>query len=362
MDAAGIVRSLLDARLLSPGTIVDGDLTLRNVSRSNGVFLVSADGGMRFVVKGPPLGEGVSDQGSPERERRFYDRLAREPGLLDGAPVPHPVATLGELLVLAGAGSGETLEERYRRRGLSSDDAALLGHALAGWRRLSFRLTDVALPGRHPWVMSALSSDPPAPVVENAGAGQLAELLRPHPLLVEGLARLKEGWRTNDVVHGDIRWDNAVVEPDPGTGRDRVILVDWEYLDGGDFGWDVAGALADAVAFETTDALSAEEETFRLPTSGELSGLRSAVSRSLRTFGCAYREELGEPAAADLNAGIRFLPARVLQIGFLHAAWGLEAGLPSALALAGVAAALFEDPGLLSDSLLEPATVPAEVP
>jgi Ser/Thr protein kinase RdoA (MazF antagonist) len=361
MDPGQIVRRLVDARLLSLDTVVDGDLTLRNLSRSNGVFLVWTGERLRYVVK-TPLHDRLDDQGSPDRERAFYERLSREPGLLQATPVPRLVANLDDLLVLAAAGGGETLEDRYRRSGLSSDDTAMLGHALAAWRRLSARLTHDGMPGREPWILSSLSATPPAPVEENAGASQLGEALRARPVLTEGLDQLRAEWRRDSPIHGDLRWDNAVVEPDPATGRERVVLVDWEFIDVGAFGWDVSGAMADAVAFEATSKAPAEA-VFQPPAGEEMATLRSALTGTLAAFASAYREDIPEPGATcDLEDGVRFLPARVLQIGFLHAAWGLEAGMPAALALAAVAAALFEEPNALTGEVVAERSVPAGEP
>jgi Phosphotransferase enzyme family len=361
VDPGQIVRRLVDARLLSLDAVVDGDLTLRNVSRSNGVFLVWTGERLRYVVK-TPLHDRVADQGSPDRERAFYQRLSRETAVSQATPVPRLVANLEDLLVLAAVGPGETLEDRYRRSGLSSGDAAMLGHALAAWRRLSARLTDDGMPGRHPWILSSLSATPPSPVQENAGASQLAEALRARPALTEGLERLRAEWRRDGPMHGDLRWDNAVVEPDPATGQERVVLVDWEFIDVGDFGWDVAGAMADAVAFEAANG-SAAEGDFQLPAAEQMTTLRSALAGTLEAFASAYREDIPEPGATcDLEDGVRFLPARVLQIGFLHAAWGFDAGMPSALALAGVAEALFEEPDALTATVMKERSVQAGEP
>jgi Ser/Thr protein kinase RdoA (MazF antagonist) len=361
VDPGQIVRRLVDARLLSLDTVVDGDLTLRNVSRSNGVFLVWTGERVRYVVK-TPLHDRVADQGSADRERAFYERLGREPGLPHATPVPRLVANLEDLLVLAAAGPGETLEDRYRRSGLSAEDAAMLGHAMGAWRRLSAGLTSDGMPGHEPWILSSLTPTPPAPVQENAGASQLAETLRARPALTDGLDRLRSEWRRDGLIHGDLRWDNAVVEPDPSTGWERVILVDWEFIDVGDFGWDMAGAMADAVAFEAASGAPAEP-LFQLPTAEDLAALRSALAGTLESFATAYRKDVPEPGATcDLEDGARFLPARVLQIGFLHAAWGLDPGMPSALTLAGLAETLFEEPDALTAAIVAQRSVPAGEP
>ena len=180
-----------------------------------------------------------------------------------------------------------------------------------------------------------------APVKDSIHQG-LAEALRDHATLAQGLRRRRSEWRQTAVIHGDVRWDNAIVES--GGGRERIVLVDWEFLDRGEAGWDVAGALADAVSFE---AMAAYDETeARAPTvsAEQLAALRGAVGPFVDTWAQAYRAAAPpESGEADLQAGLRLLPARVLGIAFLHAAWGQEAGLGSALWLAAVATALMEE-------------------
>ena len=345
LTAGDVVRRLLGAGLVHPGDIVDGDFVVRNVSQSNGVFALSADG-CDLVVKGPAVA-GWGDESGLARERRFYVRVARSPGLREAAPVPWLADTLDTLLVLRATRPGETLAERFRERGPSLDDARMLGDALGAWRSISEQFADLELPGRLPWVLEALDDAPPDEVSKSPGALGLADAVRGVPELAEGLRRLRRAWRREAVVHGDVRWDNALVEHDPATARERVVLVDWEFLDIGEAGWDVAGALADLVVLEAVSAgdAPAAAEYRRLPPPA-LARLDSAVSASFDAFVSAYLETApAAVAAADLDGGLRLLPARVLQIAFLHAAWGPSADLSSAIGLVGVAGALFDRGG-----------------
>ncbi len=317
---------------------------MRDLSRSNGVFALAA-GECELVVKGPALLDPDAD-GRLDRERRFYALAAREPDVAREAPIPALVAQLGEVLVLGRLRPGETLEERARERGVSPADAALLGSALGAWRRVSGRLAGLELPGRLPWVLEALGPASPAAVARSAGAARLADVLRREPVLADGLARLRAGWRRDAVVHGDVRWDNALLDADGRTGCERVVLVDWEFLDVGDAGWDVAGALADVIALAAVPAAPPGPAVYRPAPAGELVRLSRAVAEPVEAFCSAYRAAApADVAEADLEAGVRLLPARVLQIAFLHAAWGLTEGLASALQLAGVAGAMLEEAG-----------------
>lgn len=160
------------------------------------------------------------------------------------------------------------------------------------------------------------------------------------------MTRLRGAWRRDAIVHGDVRFDNTLVEHEPPSGRVRAVLVDWEHLDRGDPGWDIAGALADAVAVDAVPVGAPPGgAAYRRASADELARLAPACRRALHALAEGYRESAPpESADPDLRAGVELLPARLLNIAFLHAAWNADLDLSSALALAGVAAALCERP------------------
>lgn len=342
--ARHVVRRLLDAGVIAPAQAVDGEVVVRNVSQSNGVFVVTADG-LECVVKGPGPADGEG-HGSLAREGRFYARVAAEPLLEAFVPVPRLHGTVDDLLVLERTRPGQTLDEHGRARGDPTESLVLLGRALGAWRRVSPAFAEPDLPGRLPWVMESLEEPPPAMIAENAGARGLADAVRPDDALREGMARLRREWQRDAVIHGDVRFDNALVEHEPPSGRLRAVLVDWEHLDRGDPGWDVAGALADAVAVEAVPVDGPPAGAgYRRASAEELARLAPASRRAVHAFAGGYRESAPpETADADLRAGLGLLPARLLNIAFLHAAWSVTDDVSSALALAGVAAGLFERP------------------
>lgn len=344
VTARHVARRLLAAGVLDPAHAVDGEVVVRDVSRSNSVFLLSADG-LECVVKGPgpTAGEG---QGSLTREGQFYARVAAEPLLRTLVPAPRLRGAVDDLLVLERARPGQTLDEHARTCGDPVGGLVLLGRALGAWRRASPAFAAPDLPGRLPWVLDSLETPPPAVVARSDGARGLADAVRADGVLRDGLRALHRSWRRDAVIHGDVRFDNALIEHETPSGRPHAVLVDWEHLDRGDPGWDVAGALADAVAVEVAPANVPPPGTgYRRARPVELAHVAPAGRRALQAFAGGYRETAPpETADADLRAGLALLPARVLNIAFLHAAWNIDRDLSSALTLAGVAAGLFEWP------------------
>ena len=342
--ARHVVRRLLDAGVIDPAQAVDGEVVVRNVSRSNGVFVLTADG-LECVVKGPgpAAGEG---QGSLAREARFYARVAAEPLLEAFVPVPRLRGAVDDLLVLERTRPGQTLDEHARARGDPADGLVLLGRALGAWRRVSPAFAEPDLPGRLPWVMESLEAPPPTVVAENAGARGLADAVRSDEALRDGMARLRRAWRRDAVIHGDVRFDNALVEHEPPSGRLRAVLVDWEHLDRGDPGWDVAGALADAIAVEAVPVDGVRGRR-RIP-SRVRGGARATGTRRRRASApssrATARRRRPRPSTPTSAPGSSCCP-RGCSTSRSSTPPGAHAlDLSSALALAGVAAGLFERP------------------
>lgn len=356
--AAEIVRRLIDAGLLSTRDVVDGTLTVVDLSRSNPVWLVDAGAGGRYVAK-VTAAERDDQQGSGAVEALLYERVAADPGLAAVAPVPALVTRLDDLLVLAPVGDGEGLAQRLRDKGATSADGRLLGDALGRWRAVAGRLAGDGLPGCLPWALVALAEERPAFLDEHPATRRLGDLLRGQRELHRALDAAAGAWRRETVVHGDVRWDNVVVAVGPDGGGERLLFVDLEFADWGDPAWDVAGAVAEPLAVAATTG-AGDDETGFVVTDLRTAGRYVRQVRSfLACFAAAYREGAGPGADEDLRRGMAFVPARLVQAAFQHAAWNPATGVAAGLAAAGLAAAFDGAPHLLGGTLSEPTTAAA---
>jgi aminoglycoside phosphotransferase (APT) family kinase protein len=311
-----LVRRLLAERLLDAADVVDGEITITDASRSHAVSLVRRGTGGGLVVK----------QADPERTGpgRLLDRevtvhaLARTVGSLARAA---PAVRLADrdLVVADLVEPGETLWTRCARdRALEPALAGALGEAL-GALHAETRAASPGLPGAPPWILSALepgdwtSADPrTAPV-----PGYL-----PDPAATAAaLAALAAGWGPECLIHGDVRWENCLVD------GDGVVLVDWELADRGDPLWDVAGALAELMA-------------------GPLLGLTraAAVPPAARRLWSAWRTAY-RPARtpAARRRAVALAGARLLQFAYEHAHRN-GAAVPTVAPLAREAARVLADP------------------
>ncbi|HJV08641.1 MAG TPA: phosphotransferase, partial [Acidimicrobiales bacterium] len=338
---AAVLRRLLAAGLVSEAEVVDGDVSLRDVSRSNSVYLVSA-GGRAPVVAKACLGERPAGQGDPAVERAFYRALAVNGVGPADLPVAGTVAVGADLLVLGAIEGATTVELRMRAEGPSGALACLLGAALGRWRAVADDLdwSDLDLPVSSPWVLTVATPDEPPFVAQYPALTRMARAVADEPGLRRRLAELRDGWRLRGVIHGDVRWDNALVV------GDRVVLVDWEFADWGDPAWDVAGAVADALVYAVLPLDVAHRDGLLAPEA--LGRLCGSLDWFFGRFASAYATAYGAPAASDLEAGGHLVPARLVQNAFQLAAHEGASGMECGLALVGLAASLSGQPDLLS--------------
>lgn len=345
-EAATVVRQLLGAGFVDAGEIVKGRVALHNLSRSNTVFLVEVEGTRRCLVK-KAIASGRADNADMERERSICALFGRTNGS-GPPPVPRWLGDIGELMVLEALTPGESLEERQSREGTGPELGRLFGSALGDWRRRA-PLIELDLPWGSPWVMSTLDGQPPAFLWDNPPGRQLIERLRSDIWLRDGLADLKRGWMPEVVIHGDIRWNNALLA-DRG-GGEQVVIIDWEFAQMGDPAWDLAGGASEALFGEALIELPADGH-YRTIDACDLLDLVKGVGGYLRGLAEGYRGGSTGSAADDvLGRCAPFVAARLVHNAFQHAIWDPQQGMAQALVIAGLASSIFRHPEVLVTAL-----------
>lgn len=222
-----------------------------DLSRSHRVHRVDSAAGS-VIVKAAAQG---SRRGSRTLSAEaFAYRLAGwRPGLAAVLPRATLIDESRQVLVLEAApwsSVGGVLQDR----GLLPDPAASfsLGHVLA-----SVHLATAGIP--IPFATSAGILDLPDSEpsdIDLVNAKELALAVSHDPVLAAGLRRARADWAPTCLVHGDVKWDNCLVDLDvmPPVLR----LIDWELSGWGDPAWDIAAALAQATALEVTANRSGE--------------------------------------------------------------------------------------------------------
>ena len=235
LEQSDVAHYLLSLGVVKPRAVVEEGLAIVDASRRNCVYLVSARSGPTFVVK-----QATSKNASGlAHEASVLRTVAGAPELAAHVPtVVHHED--GRLVLRTPAGARDWSEHRGR---FPRTPARILGRVLAALHRLP---ADVPRGARPIWGL--LLPEPPHDFVVDlsAGAQDLVGRIQANAALCERLDSLRDAGSGDAVVHGDLRWENCLALPAPGSRRrTRVLLVDWELADCADPAFDVGSVLAE---------------------------------------------------------------------------------------------------------------------
>lgn len=241
---------LIDRQLLTAESLIAGDLMVVDRSSRNVNYEVVRRRAPGFFIK--QVRQSTPDLlDSFVREADFYGRVMRDDALAALRPLLPQLRSYDarhHVLVLERLGDAESLWRHHRRLGafpldLAARQADVLaayhdGVSVADPSRPAFE----NLPRRVPWILSVHESSPAAINQYSGGNAGVIEILRRYPAFPRALKAIKRSWRTNAVIHGDIKWENLMVVPG-SDGESTLRVIDWEMVDLGDDGWDVGAIL-----------------------------------------------------------------------------------------------------------------------
>lgn len=303
-----VVDFLLQQRLLTAATVVDGDVVIRDVSRRNRNFLVISGAGPSFFVK---QGSALDPFGTTAREAQLYGAAAElaPTALPRYLPDFHGYWPNGPALVLGAHVKARSLGEHQARGRFSAAVARALGRALAC-------LHATAAPGGRALSPHGLHLHRPTVASlrdMSGGAIEFVKLVQSAPELCSLIDDVAERWEPDGLIHGDMKAANCLVMRDARGRGTSVQLVDWENCGIGDCAWDVGSVMGDQLSsWLMSIPATGVERLARLP---ELA--RSPLTRirpALRAFWHAYTRGLDARAADRLLVrAARFAGIRLLQ-------------------------------------------------
>ena len=359
LTPAEVVPYLLRQGLVSPQTVVAGDVRVIDATRRNANYKLVSAGGPSYLLK---QGVGPERAAMVDGEAAVYRRLGADGGPAGGRfgrYLPrlclHDAAD--HVLVLELVRDARNLQEYHQRRGRCSPVlAAALGQALGMLHRLPGAPGDPALPqgpGTHA-EQSTLrtieygainraatlnrSVEPAPDVVPRSAPGVLA-IHRPDLALYHAASQanlhliatiqrfpqfgalldaLRGLWQPRALVHYDMKWENVLVAPAGAGGRRTIKLVDWEAAGWGDPCWDTGSVIGDYLGFWLLS----------IPTTGvdppdrflELARYPLAtIQPAMRRFWQAYSRHTGLEGAAAREAllcSVCYAAARLVQTAF----------------------------------------------
>lgn len=324
-----LVHYLVERGLVAPETVVDGDYSAREMTRRNRNFRVTLGPLPGLFVKQPGDWEPFSTE-TLRREATCYLLARDDPdfsALAEMMPrfvdfdAPRFVLTV-ELLP-----SAETLAGHLARGGglplrVAGRLGTLLGqyHRHAGSRARD-AASDSAFPRGLPWILNVMHHNPTQMGPASGGNAALVEMLARYPAFGPALDAVRDGWRRDALVHGDLKWENCLVlAADAPGAAPELRIVDWELADFGDACWDV-GSVFQAYLSSWLLSIQGAGGGAR---PGEQAGLPiERMQPAIHAFWRAYAATLGLDGAAEaerLRRSILFAAARLIQTAWEHTA------------------------------------------
>jgi serine/threonine protein kinase len=324
LSAETVVHHLKERGLLSADEIVGGGLMVEEVVLRNHNFRVVQAGSLSFFVK---QGKTWDPQtlASIRREAEVYAAVN------DKGRETAPTAALAPLLprfrdfdprrhalVLELIPAAESLSQVHLRTGkFPSDIAAALGAALATlhrpalWADLGPKLGSSTSPGGSlPWVLQMSAQAQMIAERNHPVLSQVFQAVCSDPSIQQGLGGLAASWQRNGIIHGDIKFDNALLAGGADSAMASLKLIDWELAEVGDITWDVGAVFH---AYLMLWALS-----FPVPGQPEamppipLQALQPAIQAFWRTYWAARAASRAEERSF-LDRSLRCAAARAVQ-------------------------------------------------
>ncbi len=252
---------LAERQLLTMKSVVDGDFMVVEQSSRNYNFKVIRERSPGFFVK--QIRRRTSDlTTSFEREAACY-QLAYDSdqgrqtlaALRPLLPEFHLFDPKSYVMVLGLLPKAESLWEYHRRLGEFPAEVAELQGEKLGDYHAGVRITDADAPGLKPfprnlpWILTIHEANPEYIGKLSRGNAQIIAILREYPEFPHALKEIKRTWRLNALIHGDVKWENLMLETDDDGGVGDLKVIDWEMADVGDDCWDVGAIFQSYLTF-----------------------------------------------------------------------------------------------------------------
>lgn len=318
-----ILYHLLERGFVPLERAVVGGLEIFESSSRNKNYIVRQPGGPNYFIKQTNL-QKANGKGYLFREASLYRLLFQETetasdsqlGPLQSVfPAFVEYDTGLEILVLDYVENSNNLNSFHRQNSRFAPEVAFqLGANLAKVHVPAESLADTSfLPRSVPWILSIHRMNF-AYTHHNKSNPWIAQIIHEQGEFHPYLDDLHRGWRREQLIHGDIKWDNCLVN-----GSNRLFLVDWETADIGDAAWDVGAVLHGFLIFWVmslslgplkagNSAAEVTSENYPI----------EAMHPSIRAFWQGYIESGNLSTEADefLLRSVNYAAARMLQSAF----------------------------------------------
>jgi thiamine kinase-like enzyme len=274
---------LLHGGLVSPASVVNDGFFLVEVGRRNRNFKIYRGGQRGLFIKQIKSTEPQAIA-TLQREAAFYRRLGD--GRIDEATrrlIPRlvhydPSRCILIVDLVAGAQSlAEYHAQDIQRLHTTSRQLATELASLHSQLAVLFSPAEKSLfPLQLPWPLTLDQGGHHAIRQLGAVGIQLSSALERMPGFENRLASLRSLWQWETVIHGDMKWENALLKSSADSPA-QFHVVDWELVDFGDSAWDVASLLKEHLI----------HALFALFNGGSMPGSQPAADRQAAVTACA---------------------------------------------------------------------------
>ncbi|HEY6346016.1 MAG TPA: phosphotransferase [Bryobacteraceae bacterium] len=324
LTSENLVYYLLERGLVTRESIVNGGIEISEIPRRNRNFRASQRGGQGYFLKQIREWNPESIR-TLQTEAECYKLAAQDAsfaGIADVVPRFYAYDQRRSVLITELLEGAETIaEHHFKNDAFPIEVGEQLGRAFGSYHRDAAGNPPKNLDGvflrRSPWALSI--HDMPSHAAPNLSGGihQMIGMVRQFPQFGAALEKLRSGWRSEALTHGDIKWDNCVLCPG-SNGRLRLMIVDWELADWGDSCWDVAGIMNAYLSFwvqslpgDSMADPAAMVARARFP----VERMQPAIQSFWRTYAIA-RGISGHPARDLLRRIVQYTGARIIQTAF----------------------------------------------
>lgn len=308
---------LLRHGLISPASIVRGQVVVEDTSSRNSNRRVSRQRGAHYLLK---QSTGTAQDATVQREARVYESLARIRQFSANLVRFFGYDAEEKVLILENLRDVHDLARHFSEGGkLTMSLSRAIGRALGLLHQIDVtRLDpDVALQSEAPWILSI--HRPSLAFLRDVSAGnlELIRLIQATPSFCENLDAMRTSWQPRTLIHMDVRWSNWLVGR-PGRPRrgSQIKLLDWETACCGDPCWDVGCALSDNLTWWALQAPETGGEVFRRrPPKDETQTMQRAVRAFWRQY-CASALLESREREPFLARALKYAGGRLLQSAY----------------------------------------------
>jgi len=324
LSLKNVAPYLMECGLIRPDVIVDGDLMIVETPRRNLNFKIVRKRGPGYFVKqiqvwNPQISAEMQREATcywlPQHEAVFAPLADLVPKYAHYNPTRCILIT--ELLP-----DGESVSDYHRRLGrFPVDLAEALARLLVRYHHLadgelSNHKQLASFPRAVPWILSLAQQNPGQFTDLSMGNVQLIGVMQQYPDFQHALDDLRNQWQKTSLIHGDMKWDNCLVQaPASPSDPPRLRLVDWELADVGDPAWDVGAIFQSYLSFWILSI----NMPVGVPPAQSLHLAQypiESMQPAIRRFWETYRDAsglVGPAATAYLELSVKYAAARMIQ-------------------------------------------------